>query len=143
MNAAEAGAGLFPTKRITADKQPMLERAASAPETRWRAWARGCPAPLRAPRLQRSLCHPAVIGRRIEVTADLARVRVACDGQAVADHQRLWAWHQSITDPAHRAAAQALRHQRAAVLRRPTEPQVQVRALADYDAAFGIDGGVA
>ena len=77
MNAAEAGAGLFPTKRITADKQPMLERAASAPETRWRAWARGCPAPLRAPRLQRSLCHPAVIGRRIELTADLARVRVS------------------------------------------------------------------
>ena len=95
MNAAEAGAGLLPTKRITADKQPMLERAASAPETRWRAWARGCPAPLRAPRLQRSLCHPAVIGRRIELTADLARVRVSrarpwLAGMLKAPNVRFW-----------------------------------------------------
>ena len=28
---------------------------------------------------------PAVTGRRIEVTADLARVRVTCDGRVVAD----------------------------------------------------------
>ena len=45
--------------------------------------------------------HPAVIGRRIEVIADLDRVRVICDGRAVADHERIWAWHQTITDPAH------------------------------------------
>ena len=56
--------------------------------------------------------HPAVIGRRIEVTADLARVRVLCDGQLVADHERSWAWHQTITDPAHVAAARALRRER-------------------------------
>jgi hypothetical protein len=31
---------------------------------------------------------PAVIGRRIEVTADLARVRVFCDGRLAADHER-------------------------------------------------------
>ena len=49
--------------------------------------------------------HPAVIGRRIEVVAGLARVRAFCDGQVVADHERSWAWHQSFTDPAHRAAA--------------------------------------
>ena len=50
-----------------------------------------------------------VIGRRIEVTADLARVRVACDGRLVADHERAWARHQTIIDPAHLAAARALR----------------------------------
>ena len=87
--------------------------------------------------------HPAVIGRRIEVTASLDRVRAFCDGQVVADHERSWAWHQSFTDPAHRAAAAALRRQRVAVLRRPAEPEVQVRALADYDTALGVDGGVA
>ncbi len=43
--------------------------------------------------------HPAVIGRRIEVIAGLDRVRVICDGRAVADHERIWAWHQTITDP--------------------------------------------
>jgi hypothetical protein len=63
-----------------------------------------------------------VIGRRVEVSAGLDRVRVLREGQVVADHERSWAWHQSFTDPAHRAAAAALRAQRVAVLRRPAEP---------------------
>jgi len=135
--------GCSPAARITADKAAMLTLPPVAPETGWRAWTR-LPRDhyVRLDSNDYSV-HPAVIGRRIEVTADLARVRVLCEGQVVADHQRVWAWHQSITDPAHRAAAQALRHQRAAVLRRPAEPQVQIRALADYDAAFGTGGGVA
>ena len=55
---------------------------------------------------------PAVIGRRIEITADLARVKVTCDGRVVADHERIWARHQTLTDPAHLAAAAALRSAR-------------------------------
>jgi len=135
--------GCSPAERITADKAAMLALPPVAPETGWRAWIR----------LARDHCirldsndysvHPAVIGRRIEVTADLARVRVFCDGQAVADHQRIWAWHQSISDPSHVAAARALRRQRVTALRHPPEPEVQIRALADYDAALGVDGGVA
>jgi len=77
------------------------------------------------------------------VTADLGRVRAVCDGQPVADHQRCWAWHQSITDPAHLAAARAMRRDRVAALRRPPEPEVQIRSLADYDQALGTGGGVA
>jgi len=87
--------------------------------------------------------HPAAIGRRVEVTADLARVRASCDGQVVADHERLWAWHQSISDPAHIAAARSMRRQRVTALRRPAEPEVEIRALSDYDAALGTGGGVA
>jgi hypothetical protein len=41
------------------------------------------------------------------------------------------------------AAARALRRQRVTALRRPPEPEVQIRSLADYDAALGVDGGVA
>src|SRR5205823_6221591 len=41
--------------------------------------------------------HPAVIGRRVEVVADLDQVQAFCDGQTVADHERIWAVHQSIT----------------------------------------------
>jgi Mu transposase, C-terminal domain len=55
---------------------------------------------------------PVVIGRRIEVVADLNRVRVLCEGRVAADHQRAWAWHQTITDHAHLAAARALRRER-------------------------------
>jgi hypothetical protein len=61
----------------------------------------------------------------------------------VADHERIWAWHQTITDPAHHAAARALRRQRAGRLRPVPEPEVEQRNLADYDTALGLDGGVA
>jgi transposase len=135
--------GCSPAERITADKAAMLTLPPVAPQTGWRAQSR-------LPRdhyvrldANDYSVHPAAIGRRIEVTADLARVRAVCDGQPVADHQRAWAWHQSISDPAHEAAARAMRSDRVAALRRPKEPEVQVRALADYDAAFGVDGGVA
>jgi transposase len=135
--------GCSPAERITADKSAMLALPPVAPETGWRAWTRL--ARDHYVRLDSNdySVHPAVIGRRIEVTADLARVRVACDGRAVADHQRIWAWHQSISDPSHVAAARALRRQRVTALRRPPEPEVQIRALADYDTALGVDGGVA
>jgi hypothetical protein len=54
-----------------------------------------------------------VVGRRVEVVADLEQVRVACDGRLVAEHERCWARHQTVSDPAHLAAAAQLRHQRA------------------------------
>ena len=89
--------------------------------------------------------HPAVIGRRVEAIADLHQVRVVCDGKIAADHERIWAWHQTITDPGHHAAAKALRRQRVGVLRPAPEPEVEQRCLADYDSALGLDadGGVA
>jgi Mu transposase-like protein len=86
--------------------------------------------------------HPAVIGRRIEVIADLERVRAFCDGKLVADHERIWGWHQTISDPDHVAAAKALRRQRVGVLRPVNaEPDVQIRCLDDYDTALGLDDG--
>ena len=89
--------------------------------------------------------HPTAVGRRMEVTVDLDRVRAFCDGQLVADQARCWARHQTITDPVHTAAAQ-LRHQRAAVgvtnARQSVDDveEVKLRCLADYDRAFGLDG---
>ena len=61
--------------------------------------------------------HPAVVGRRIEVHADLDRVWVTCEGAIVADHARVWAQHQTITDFEHAVAAKLLRHGRADLLR--------------------------
>jgi transposase len=84
--------------------------------------------------------HPSVIGRRVEVIADLTRVRVLCDGRVVADHERIWAWHQTISDPNHVAVARALRRQRVGVLRPVEQLDVEQRALSDYDTALGIDG---
>jgi len=75
---------------------------------------------------------PAVIGRRVQVHADLALVRVHCSGRLVAVHQRCWARGQSITDPAHAQAAAQLRRRRLAVVA-PVETDVEQRDLADYD----------
>jgi hypothetical protein len=87
--------------------------------------------------------HPAVIGRRVEIIAGLGNVRVLCEGKVVASHDRVWARHQTISDPAHVAAARALRRQRAGVLPPVPEPEVEQRALSVYDTALGLDGGVA
>jgi transposase len=135
--------GCRPADRIEADRAAMIPLPPVAPVTGWR----------RAARLPRDhyvrldsndySVHPAVIGRRIQITADLARVRVSCDGQVVADHDRAWARHQTITDPAHLAAARALRQDRLEVLRPAAGPAVEIRRLADYDAALGTGGGAA
>jgi transposase len=142
--------GCAPTDRITADRAAMLALPPVGPVTGWRG-------ALRLPRdhyirldSNDYSVHPTVIGRRIEVVADLARVRVVCEGDTVADHERIWAWHQTISDPAHVAAAKALRRERVGVLRPVGEPDVQIRCLNDYDTALGLDtagldtgGGVA
>jgi hypothetical protein len=79
----------------------------------------------------------------VEVTADLERVRVWCDGRLVADHARCWARHQTLSDPGHLRAAAQVRHQRAAITAGRDEAEAQLRLLTDYDAAFGLDGDVA
>ena len=135
--------GCAPADRIAADRTAMLALPPVAPATGWRSSARlARDHYIRLDGNDYSV-HPAVIGRRIEVTASLDRVRVACDGRLVADHERIWAKHQTISDPEHVAAARLLRRERIGVLRPAPEPEVEVRALADYDAALGIDGGVA
>lgn len=141
--------GCAPTDRIAADRQAMLTLPPVAPAVGWR----------HSTRLARDhyvrldsndySVHPAVIGRRIEVVADLGRVKVFCEGRVVADHQRVWAWHQTITDPEHLQAAKTLRRTRVGALRpvrdAETELAVEQRPLGDYDTALGIDldGGFA
>ena len=98
-----------PTDRIGADRAAMLALPPVAPVTGWRT-------SLRLPRDHYVRLdgndysvHPAVIGRRVEVVADLHRVRVLSEGPPVADHDRVWAKHQTLTDPEHAAVAKALR----------------------------------
>jgi transposase len=137
--------GCAPVDRIDADRAAMLALPPVAPVTGWHT-------SLRLPRdhyirldSNDYSVHPAVVGRRVEVAADLDRVWVVCDGQLVADHGRCWARHQTLSDPAHLQAAAQLRHDRAVVgaAGRRDQDEVQLRCLADYDAAFGLDGEVA
>ena len=72
--------GCAPTDRIGADRQAMLPLPPVAPATGWRSSTRL--ARDHYVRLDSNdySVHPAVIGRRIEVVADLDRVKVFCDG---------------------------------------------------------------
>ncbi len=131
--------GCSPADRIEADRAGMLTLPPVAPVTGWR----------RSLRLPRDYyirldsndysVHPTAVGRRIEVVADLERVRVFCEGRVVADSPRCWARHQSLTNPVHAQAAATLRHHRFAVVTPSAVTAVEQRALTDYDTVFGLD----
>ena len=140
--------GCAPVERLDADRSAMLALPPVAPTTGWRQ-------SLRLPRdhyvrldANDYSVHPAAVGRRVEVLGDLERVRVFCEGRQVADHDRCWAKHQTISDFEHLVAAKQLRHQRLAVLPAPSpasspasQTAVEQRTLADYDTAFDLDAG--
>ena len=131
--------------RIAADRAAMLTLPPVPPATGWRSFTRlARDHYIRLDSNDYSV-HPAVIGRRIEVTADLGRVTVTCEGRVVAGHERAWAWHQTLSDPEHVEAARLLRRERIAVVRPPAEAEVQIRSLSDYDTVLGLDcdGGTA
>lgn len=133
-------------ERVTADRQAMLTLPPVPPATGWRSAARLARDHYIRLDANDYSVHPGVIGRRVEITADLERVKVMCEGRVVAGHERIWAHHQTITDPAHLAAAKALRRDRIAIVRPLREADVQIRCLADYDTALGTgsaDGTVA
>ena len=135
--------GCRPADRVDADRAAMLALPPVAPVTGWR-WSTRLPRDhyIRMDSNDYSI-HPSVIGRRIEIVAGLHRFQAFCDGRLVADHERVWAKHQTVTDPDHGAAGKALRQQRFGVAKPPAGHDVQLRCLNDYDVLLGVDGGAA
>jgi transposase len=133
--------GCRPSERVHADQQAMLALPPVDPITGWRI-------SVRLPRdhyvrldSNDYSVHPSAVGRRVEVIGDLERVSIVCAGRVVAEHERCWARHQSITDQAHRDASDALRTAHRERHRDPVDDHVQQRPLADYDTVFGLDDG--
>jgi transposase len=130
--------GCRPADRWEADRAAMVALPPVAPATGWRV----------ATRLPRDhyvrldandySVHPSAVGRHVEVCADLDQVVVTCDGAQVARHARCWAAHQTITDPAHVAAAVRLRRARRLATAPAIATSVEQRSLADYDRLFGL-----
>jgi len=81
---------------------------------------------------------PTVIGRMVEVAADLERVRVRAEGRIVAEHDRVWARGTTITDPVHVEVAARLRKQFQQPRTVAAAGDDLVRDLSDYDRAFGL-----
>jgi transposase len=135
--------GARPVDRWDSDRAAMLALPPVAPSIGWRSSTRlARDHYLRCDGNDYSV-HPQVIGRRVELVADLEQVVVTCEGVEVARHPRCWARHQSLTDPHHAAAAAGLR----AAHRARTRPAadagadtlVEHRDLGDYDRACGLD----
>ena len=130
--------GCRPAERWEADKAAMVALPPVAPVTGWRL----------ATRLPRDhyvrldandySVHPSAVGRRVEIRADLDQVVVTCGTAEAARHARCWAAHQTITDPAHAAAAADLRRARQVAAVPATGTVVEQRNLADYDRLFGL-----
>lgn len=137
--------GARPVERTDEDQQAMLQLPRTAPTTGLAVRVR----------LARDYyvrvdgndysADPRFIGRLLDVRASLDEVRITCDGEAAGLHARSWQARQTITDPAHVDAAGRMRQLRR---RQDEAPQirthedghrVQLRALTDYDALFGVD----
>jgi transposase len=138
--------GATPLDRLDADKAAMLALPPAVLHLGWRNRVRlGRDYYVRLDTNDYSV-DPAAIGRIVEVSGDLERVKVRAGGRLVADHARSWARGRTITNPAHVQTAAVLRKQFQQP--RPTAAASGeldsglVRDLADYDRAFGLlDGG--
>jgi transposase len=134
-----------PDDLIEADRAAMLPLPAIPPQLGWCHQVRlGRDYYVRLDASDYSV-DPSVIGRIVEVTADLNRVTVRAGRHLVAGHARVWARGITVTDPAHAATARRLRQE----FRHPRSQAPAddlLRDLADYDRAFGLitaDGEVA
>ena len=128
-----------PAELIAADRAAMLPVPPVAPAIGHRWWVRlGRDYYVRVAGNDYSV-DPTVIGAMVEVTADLDRVLVRCQGRVVAEHARCWASATTVTDPAHVATAAVLRRAYQQHPHPVAEPDPLVRDLADYDRAFGIE----
>lgn len=131
--------GCRPTDRIEADRAAMLSLPPMAPVTGWASSLRlGRDHYVRLASNDYSV-DPIAVGRMVEVTASLERVRVRMADRLVAEHPRCWARHQTITDPVHQRAAVLQRHDHRAAMRTPEPTDVELRSLTDYDRALGIE----
>jgi transposase len=133
-----------PVDRLDADRAAMLASPPVAPSVGWVNRVRlGRDYYVRVDSNDYSV-DPTVIGRFVDVTADLTDVEVRHAGRLVAAHARVWARGMTITDPAHVAAAKVLREQFQRPRPAPDSHDGLTRDLTDYDRAFGlIDAGLA
>ena len=129
-------------QRIVAPRPDDSERRRCVPVLRGAGWRASSRLPrdhyLRLDSNDYSV-HPTAVDRRVEIRADLEQVVVTAQGVEVARHQRCWANHQSITDPAHATAAADLRRTRRLTALAPVDTDVEHRRLADYDRMFGLE----
>jgi hypothetical protein len=119
-------------ERLACEREQMRPLPARLPDSDRRFVTRVPVQPyLRFDRNDYSL-DPRLAGRRVEVRAGQRELSATCldTGELAARHRRVFAGGLTFTDPAHQRALEELRGER----RRPSEPEVELRPLARYDA---------
>lgn len=94
-NTRRQAPGYSPAERIDADRQAMLPLPLMPPVTGWRVSMRAGPRSLVRFDSNYYSIDPGLTGRKIELTADLNRVRVLCEGELAVEYKRIWAWNQT------------------------------------------------
>jgi transposase len=120
-------------ERLAEERRAMRPLPAALPDSDRRFVARVPPQPyLRIDRNDYSL-DPRLVGRRVEVRAGQSQITAVCldSGELAARHARVFAGGLTLTDPAHQRALDELRGERR---RRRSQPEVELRPLARYDA---------
>ncbi len=92
---------LAPVELINVDKEAMLPLPPVPPPKGWHLSMRVGSYPFVRFDSNTYSLHPSVTGRRVDLFADLGRIKVMCDGKLAASHERCWAREQTILDPAH------------------------------------------
>jgi transposase len=118
-----------PVDRLSQEQERMRPLPVVMPDTDRRWVRRVSPDPyLRFDTNDYSL-DPSLVGRRIEARASQRElIAVALDtGELACRHERLFARHRTVTALEHARAVRQLRGG-------PTEPEVEIRPLARYDA---------
>ena len=124
-----------PIDLIDEDRRAMRPLPSPMPDVAWRTQVRlGRDHWIRYATNDYSV-HPRAVGRRVDVRADLHTVVVTLAGGEVARHERCWAKHQTITDPAHELAANVMRTFELAAT--DDDGHVEIRDLSVYDQLDG------
>lgn len=135
-----------PAERLEADRAAMLPLPPAPLHLGWRNRIRlGRDYYVRLDTNDYSV-DPRMIGRLVDVAADLEHVRVRVEGRTVTEHARVWARGTTITDPAHVQTAAWLRKQFQHHAATTTTTKAAAddeardlhRDLGEYDRAFGI-----
>lgn len=81
---------------------------------------------------------PTMIGRMVDVRADLEVVTARYEGRVVATHPRAWTRGQTVTDSAHVITAARLREQFQTPTPQLSGDEDMTRDLGIYDTRFGV-----
>jgi O-antigen/teichoic acid export membrane protein len=99
-----------PAELIVTDRKAMWPLPPVPPATGWRLQTRITDRPFVSFDANEYSVPPALMGRAVELIADLDRIRVLCDGRLTIEHNRAWAHRQTIRKDAYGAAAHQLDH---------------------------------